>query len=341
LQYSVGLFVLLAFCGSQRLVAFAQDTSNSGHTISGIVRDDASNDPIQGVPLEILSSGSRAKPGIISGTDGEFRFGGLASGDYSIVATMNGYDTVTVNVAVLREGSPNIIISLHKIAPARPNAAATISAHQLGVPAKAQDAFAKGQKLLHEDAQPAKAIPEFQRAIHEFPGYYEAYTEIAVAEYHLKNFQGAEGDLKTAVELSASKYPEALFLLAELENDQHRYAEAEPLARQAVALDEASWHGHFELARALVGLNRGEEAEASAVRARDLKPDNAAVYLVLANTHMLEHHYFAVVQDFDAFLKVEPNGPQSENIRKRRDHLQKELGNAPAPQPQPGAQPHQ
>lgn len=339
MRYSVGLLVLLSVCCSPRL--FAQDTSYSGHTISGFVRDDASNDPIQGVSLEIDSSGSRAKPGMISGTDGEFRFGGLASGDYSIVATMPGYETATNNVTVLRGNSPSITISLHRVAATPAAGAAMISAHQLGVPAKAQDAFAKGHKLLHDDAQPAKAIPEFQRAIHEFPTYYEAYAEIAVAEYHLKNLQGAETDLKKAVELSASKYPEALFLLAELENDQHRYAEAEPLAREAVALDESSWHGHFELARALVGLNRGEEAEGSAIRARDLKPDNAPVYLVLANCHMLEHHYFAVLQDFDAYLKVEPNGSQSENIRQRRDRLQKELQNAPAQLATPGAQPHQ
>ena len=252
---------------------------------------------------------------------------------------MPGCETATINVTVLRGDSPNITISMHRIAAAVAGGSATISAHQLGVPAKAQDAFAKGRKLLHEDAQPAKAIPEFQRAIHEFPTYYEAYTEIAVAEYHLKNFQGAEGDLKKAVELSASKYPEALFLLAELENDQRRYSEAEQLARQAVALDDSSWHGHFELARALVGLNRGQEAETSASKSRDLKPDNSQVYLLLANAHMLQHHYFAVVQDFDAYLKLEPQGPQSENIRQRRDRMQQELQNAQPQQPNPSVQP--
>ncbi|MGA8406046.1 MAG: carboxypeptidase regulatory-like domain-containing protein [Candidatus Acidiferrales bacterium] len=339
MRYSVGLLVLLIVCGSQR--SFAQETSNSGHTVSGFVRDDASNDPIQGVSLEIFASGSRAKPGTISGTDGEFLFGGLASGDYSLVATMPGYETGTVSVAILRGTSPNVTILLHKTAAVPPaGSAETISAHQLGVPSKAQDAFAKGQKLLHEDAQPAKAIPEFQRAIQEFPTYYEAYTEIGVAEYHLKNIQDAETALKKAIELSSSKYPEALFLLAELDNNERRYQEAEPLARQAVALDDSSWHGHFELARALVGLNRGEEAEASAIKARALKPDNAPVYLVLANCHLLEHHYFAVLQDFDAYLKVEPNGPQSGNIRQRRDRLQKELGNAPAQPSNPSAQPH-
>jgi tetratricopeptide (TPR) repeat protein len=180
---------------------------------------------------------------------------------------------------------------------------------------------------------------EYQRAIQLYPSYFEAYTEIAVADYRLNKFQDSEAALQKAVDLSANKYLDALVLLAELYNDQRRFHEAEPLARQAVALEESSWHAHFALARALVGLQRGEEAEASASRSRDLKPDNSQVYLLLANAHMLQHHYFAVVQDFDAYLKVEPQGPQSENIRERRDRMQKELEDAPPQQPNPSVQP--
>jgi hypothetical protein len=43
---------------------------------------------------------------------------------------------------------------------------------------------------------------------------------------------------------------------------------------------------HFERARALIGLKRGTEAEASALKARDMKPDDPQVFLVLANSHI-------------------------------------------------------
>jgi Tfp pilus assembly protein PilF len=338
MRYLVALLVFVTICGPP--LSFAQGISGSGHVISGFVREDGSNTLVQGATVEIFASGNRVKPSVMSSTDGEFQFNELHAGDYSIVATKSGYATATMSVAVLLGGSPSVTILLRKSdSPPSTTSGKTISVHQLSVPPKAQEAFRNGLKLLQEDAQPAKSIPEFERAIQVFPSYYEAYTEIAVADYRLNKFQDSEDALKKAIEVSSSKYPDAIILLAELCNDQRRFHEAEPLARRAVALDDSSWHAHFALARALVGLQRGEDAEVSASESRDLKPDNSQVYLLLANAHMLEHRYFAVVQDFDAYLKLEPEGPQSDNIRQRRDRLQQELQNAPPQQPAPSEQP--
>jgi Tfp pilus assembly protein PilF len=338
MRYLVALLVSLAICTVPGWCA--QGMSGSGHVINGSVREDGSNALLQGVTLEIFASGSRVKPSVISGAGGQFQFSELPAGDYAIVATKTGYETATVTAAVLPGGSPSVAILLRKSdSPPASMSGKTISVHQLSVPAKAQEAFQSGQKLLQHDAQPAKAIVEFQRAIQNFPSYYEAYAEIAVADYRLNKFQDSEAALRKAIALSSSKYPDAIILLAELCNDQRRFQEAEPLARQAVALDKSSWHAHFALARALVGLQHGQEAEASASRSRDLKPDNSQVYLVLANAHMLERHYFAVVQDFDAYLNLEPQGPESDNIRERRDRLQQELQNAPPQQPDPDGPP--
>jgi len=338
MRYLIALLVLCTSCGAPG--SFAQGMSGSSHVINGFVREEGSNALVQGATLEIFASGSRVKPSVMSGTNGEFQFHELHAGDYSIVATKSGYETATLSVAVLLGSSPSVTISLRKSDSSQPAASTkTISVHQLSVPEKAREAFNNGQRLLQKDEQPAKAIMEYQRAIQLYPSYFEAYTEIAVADYRLNKFQDSEAALQKAVDLSANKYLDALVLLAELYNDQRRFHEAEPLARQAVALVESSWHAHFALARALVGLQRGEEAEASASRSRDLKPDNSQVYLLLANAHMLQHHYFAVVQDFDAYLKVEPQGPQSENIRERRDRMQKELEDAPPQQPNPSVQP--
>jgi tetratricopeptide (TPR) repeat protein len=151
-----------------------------------------------------------------------------------------------------------------------------------------------------------------------------------VANYRLGKVPAAEQALRKSLDQSSNKYLEGLFLLAQLLNDQQRFADAEPCARQAIVVDEASWHGHFELARSLVGLKRGPEAEASAIRARDLKPDNPQVFLVLANVHLQGRDYPAVVQDFNAYLKLDPSSPASEGIRNRRDQLQKAIQNAQA-----------
>ncbi len=325
----LGLLVLLAASGGQP--GFTQDSTGSthpgsGHVVTGYVRREYSNTPLSSAQLEILSSAGPAASTAFSGMDGAFRFDNLAVGEYYIIARLRGYDTVTVKLAVMQADRPNVIISLHKQSTEEARAPGdAISAHQLSVPEKAQKVFEKGRKLLEENAQPAKAIAQFQHAIEEYPSYYEAYAEIGVVNYRLKQFPAAEEALKKAVEMSSHTYPKALLLLAGLLNDEERFAEAEPVAAQAATIDDSGWQSHFELARALAGLKRGNEAETAAKKAYDLKPDNAPTLLVLANAHLLQQNYAAVVADLNGYLRLEPDAPGSEGIRQRRDRIQNTL----------------
>ncbi len=326
-------FAVVLFVAAVCAALFAQGTGG-GHVLTGHVREEGTDAPLQSVELEILSSGTRAAPSTTTGIDGEFKFGGLRDGEYFVSATKRGYETATLSVTILAGSEPPLVISMRKVGASassgKPGDA--ISARQLSIPERARESFEKGRKLLYENSAPAKAIPLFERAIQEYPSYYEAYAQIGVANYRMGTAPPAEAALRKSIELSSGKYPESLFLLATLFNDQGRFQEAEPLARQAVALDDSSWHGHFELARALVGLKRPSEAEPSARRAIYLNPQNSQTFLVLSNIHLQERQYAAVVQDFDGFLKLAPTGPQSDMIRKRREQLKNALQQAePAP----------
>jgi tetratricopeptide (TPR) repeat protein len=299
--------------------------------VGGYVRDEATSAVLESVDLEILSSGTRAAPPAVSNIDGQFHFGGLRDGDYYIIARKDGYETATVSVAVMAGSSPTALIYLHKpCTDQMKSPGGEVSARQLAIPANAREAFEKGSKLLYEKAQPEKSISQFQHAIDEFPTYYEAYAQIGVANYRLTKFTEAEKALRKSIEISASKYPDALLLMAQMMNDQQRFTDAEPDARQALAAGDASWHSPYELARALVGLKRGAEAEASALQAKALKPENPNLYLVLANAHIQQQKFAAVVQDFDEYLKLAPNAPGSDQIRQRRDRMRDALQQAPA-----------
>jgi len=67
-----------------------------------------------------------------------------------------------------------------------------------------------------------RALSLFERAAKVFPDYYEAYTEMGVAHQHLGEGAEAEKALRKSVEMSASRYPDALFLLSEMLNDEGR-----------------------------------------------------------------------------------------------------------------------
>jgi hypothetical protein len=77
-----------AICCGIALLSFAATDSN---TISGIVRDE-SGKPV--ATVTIVLTGSQAGSPVIktqSGETGEYRFTGLAPGDYTITAEFSGY----------------------------------------------------------------------------------------------------------------------------------------------------------------------------------------------------------------------------------------------------------
>lgn len=305
-------------------------TSLRGLYISGYVRDEATQQPLRAITLELKAeSGGTASPSVVTGTNGEFVFAGVVSGNYWIVAHEKGYEPT--NYSLMLGGIPlnNVIVGLKRSETARtPVAGDAISTHQLSIPDKARDAFDKGVKLM-SGTKPdyRKALSNFERAAKEYPDYYEAYAEMGVAYQHLDDAASAEKCLRKSVEMSASRYPDALFLLAEMLNDANRFIDSQIFARQCVTQDESSWSCALELARAFAGLKHPAEAEAVAIKASELNPNNAKTFLVLGNIHIQEHKYDAVVKDFDAYLKLDPSGPLSDQVRASEAQARRALAN--------------
>jgi len=300
--------------------------------ITGTVREEGSDSLIAAATLEISHSGSQAHAPVISGTNGEFVFRDLQTGEYVITAKKDGFNSASVPVTVDRT-TIEVTISLRRAVAAGVHSGGPISAHQLQVPKKARAAYEKGRRLLEDENNPTDAIPAFEKAVKEFPGYYEAYTELGIANNRLGKVLEAEASLKEAVELSTGNYLQPLYFLADLYNGQGKYEEAEPLARQAITLDNSAWNGFYELARSLLGLKRVTEAETIAMRARDLAPQTPPVYLVLANVHTLQQNYPAAIQDLDAYLKLKSDGATSDAVRRNLDRLEKQVHLLPSANP--------
>ena len=183
----------------------------------------------------------------------------------------------------------------------------------------------KGVDRLYGKQDSKGSLKHFQRAVAEVPSYYEAYLQMGVAYMRLEQAAEAEQAVRKSIELSEGRYSEAHFALAQLLSNADRFAEAEPVARRGVELDGDAWQGHYELARALVGLNRLDAAEKSAQEARTRKPDFAVVYLILANIHIRKRNYPVLLQDLDGYLKLEPSGPMSDKARQMRESVQRAL----------------
>ena len=292
-------------------------------SIGGSVRDNVNQRAMEGIQVVLKASTGIPANTTFTRDNGDFEFDGLGNGNYAIEINVKDYDRFRQEVTISGASRLGLSIFLGRTAKApSPGIELSISAHQLSVPHKAHDEFEKGMTLIYLKSDYRGAVSQFQLAIRDFPTYYEAYAEEGNAYYQLQELDHAEEALRKSIDLSSGQYADANFTLAAILTDTKHYAEAETTARRGISVDSSSWRGPFELARALVALKKTDEAEKTAQQSRDLMPDNAPVYLLLANIHIQRKDYPALLRDLDDYLRLAPLGPEADQARKTREHVQ-------------------
>jgi Flp pilus assembly protein TadD len=299
-------------------------------SVSGFVRDAQDHRTVEGVKVELrVFAGGTVATAFTS--NGNFRFDNISSGTYILVVEQMGYETASQQVDVVNGPVSGVSVELRRVSEVGsivPKGPGTVSARELSIPRNAHADMVKGMVLLQEKSDYQGSVKQFERAVHEYPDYYEAYVQMGVAYIHLGNAAASEQALRKSVELSQEHYVDALFWLATLFCNNERFADAEPVARKAIELDPNSWQANSELARALLGLNRGAEAEKSAQAAIKLQPGNPLLYLLLANIHNTLQNDAALLEDLNNYLRLAPAGPFAEQARQQRTQVQQTLGDA-------------
>lgn len=319
-RFATLLPVLLLFS----TIAFAQASHMSAGDarISGHVRDAGSGQAVTAVRVELSAQGSGVSDVYVTtGTDGEFNIAGVKDGNFDIIVNAKGYKPYRETITLANGNFVMLTINLEKAAPEAEAPAAALSAHELTVPQKARDMYLKGLALK---AKPdyAGALEQFQKAIKQFPTYYEAYAEAGVAEVNLNQLDAGEKDLEKSIDLSDGKYALAMFYMAGLLNNKRAFDDALAIGKKGNAIDENSWRGNFEVARALIGLKRGDEALPYAKKAAEAAPDNSQMYVVLMNANIASHDYPAALAAIDSFLKLNGTGQQADQVRQLRGQIE-------------------
>lgn len=298
--------------------------------ISGYIREDGSAHVISEARIELQNSFGTPIANAYSDGNGAYEFNDLGSGDFYLIARRDGYEPS--RQFVRPDGSGHVYIDVYLRIASRESgskSASSVSEHQLSIPPKARESFEKGLQLVVEKSDYKGAVAQFTRAIEQYPSYYEAYAAMGLAQNKMGDATAAEAALKKSIERSAEKYPQAMIDLAAMFNGQKRFSDAEPLLRKVIDLDASSWRGEFELASALSGQQRFKEAVTCASAARDLKPDNPQIYLLLYNLHIHTDDFPGALRDADGYLKLTPDGAMADRVRKMRVQLQKAVQSAP------------
>ena len=286
--------------------------------IFGTVFVEGANRPIGDIIVNIRSLTGGPFVSVLTDWNGRFHMRGLDPGMYEIVVEAPGYEPVR---ETLRLYGPSPPLELHlresNPSPVRRTDYA-VSVRELRIPGKARTAFEKGlERLAKNDADGSRT--QFVRATTAFPDYYEAYYHIGVADLRLGREEDAAQAFQKAIDLSGGHYAWAQFALGLLLCRRGEYAEAETVIRKGLDVDGSPATGHLFLSVALFRLNRLEDAEKSAREALLRRPGFALAYLVLADVHGRRGEYARQLQNLDAYLKLEPDGPASKRVREVRE----------------------
>ena len=282
--------------------------------IFGTVFLEGANRPIGDIIVNIRSLVGGPFASFLTDQGGRFQVWGLDPGVYENLVEEPGFEPVRETLR-LYGTSPPLELHLRESNPSpvwRTDYA--VSVRELRIPGKARKAFEKGLgRLAKNDLVGSRT--QFVQATKAFPDYYAAYYHMGVADLRLGHEEEAAQAFQKAIDLSGGQYAWAQFALSMLLCRRGEYAEAETVIRQGLDLDGSPALGHLFLSVALSRLNRPEDAEKSAREALLRKPGFARAYLVLADVHGRRGEYARQLQNLDAYLKLEPDGPASKRIR--------------------------
>jgi tetratricopeptide (TPR) repeat protein len=297
------------------------DTPSRTYQLRGSVRSAANDMPLEMVRVELKRFTGEIVGMTFTRSNGEFEYNGLNSGEYVLEVNHPGYEPARERVEIMNSSRYGQYVFLKPLPNAQTSAEPSVSARDLAIPGKASGPFRKGMERLINKKDPQGSLEHFDKALANMAGYYEAHHMRGVAYFQLGRLAEAETEFRRSIELSDHKYAEPYFGIAALLTNDKKFVEAMESARVGLAIDADSWRGHFELARALLGVGQAEDAAKSIERARTLKPDYPDVHLVSANINLRRRDGLALLRDLDEFLRLKPDGPVADQVRKMRTDL--------------------
>lgn len=296
--------------------------------IAGNIYYGDSGKPAEHITIELRESeGTLHAPQTTTGTGG-FEFRQLIRGNYALAIDVQGYERVDMPINVSFNSTRGLEIFLKPLAGAtQPTKGPPVSAHELSMPQKARDLMESGKKKFYEAKDAKAALEDFQAAVAAAPDYYEAYYQIAMADLTLGDKGDAEKNLRKSIAVSEDKFGDADIGLGHVLNERGDFSGSEKVLLRGVALSPNSWLGFYELGRAQLSENQIPEARKSAEQARTLSPGSPPVHRLLSVIHYKEKNYTAMLQDLDAYIKLDPDSPTGQGAKKMRDQVQAKLAN--------------
>jgi len=300
----------------------------AGGKISGTVLLKKENRPASQVAVKLKSHAAGIFRSVLTDLEGHFEVRSLPPSTYEIVVDEPGYEPAQASAQLDGSSSPLVLYLNPPNATQSKRNSYTVSARELKIPDWARKEYIKGLRSMGQNDL-AGSVSHFTKAAQAFPNYYEAFYHIGVAETRRGRLEEALLAFQKAIDLSGGSYAWAEFGIGYLLYVEGKTEEAVTTLRRGLEVDGNSPDGYTILGMVLLRLDRPDEAEKCAREALLRNPNFAQAYLVLSDAYGRRREYRAQLQGLDSYLKLEPNGADSEHVRQARELVEGLLTRVP------------
>ena len=296
---------------------------NAEGEISGTVLLESDKRPASQAAVSLKSRAAGVFRSVLTDLEGHFKIQNLPRGTYDIAINEEGYEAAQTS-AQLDGPSAKLVVYLKSRPGGIPTGRYSVSIRELKIPGKAQEEFQKGlERLQNNDA--AGGLTHFAKATRTFPGYFEAYYNIGLAEATLGHNEAAMTAFQTSIDLSGGRYALAEFGFGYLLCQEGKPGEAEKIIRRGLEVEDSRPEGYVMLSESLMRQNRLDEAERSVREALLRNAGFPGAYLALADLAERRGDFRVEIQDLNIYLRLQPNGPGNEQVRYVREVAAKRL----------------
>lgn len=296
----------LILCSFLATLAFALPAAAQG-LVNGVVTDEKGQ-PVEGASVVVEAEGTNRHFDMKTNKKGEFMQIGLSSGPYKVTATKDKLTaTQSVRISQGRPATAKLVLGAAGASPAD-TAAATALRKVL------DDAIAASNSGKYDEA-----IAGFSKAAETQPTCFACFYNIGYAHAQKKEYDEAETNYKKAIELKAD-YADAYAGLASIYNAQRKFDQAAAASAKASELSStlgapggASGGADALFNQGVVLWNGGKIADAKKAweGAIQANPNHAEAHYQLGMAMVNEGNLAGATSEFETYLKLAPDGPNS------------------------------
>lgn len=264
----------------------------------------------------------------ISDDNGAFTLVRLPPGTYELTVDAGpGFELANESVEIRTDGQTAYVqFQLRPKFGVPGNPPGVVNAALAGIPKPALDLYKQALESS-QSGDHKKAVDHLKKALAVAPEFVPALNELGMQYLKLNDLARASDSLQKAVKLMPDAFVTRLnYGLVLLQ--QKKYSEAEVELRAANTRDDKSAPAHEYLGRALIGLQRLDEAEKELKRSVELGGELAAnSHRYLGALYMKRGDDARAIAELQEYLRLQPKVKDADQIKQ----ILKDLGAKEAP----------